>query len=306
MEYSQIKYLLTVAETLNFTKAAEKCGVTQPALSRGIRKLEEELGAQLIRRERGRTHLTELGERLLPRLAQSVSLAEAAKTEAKDFADMAKATLALGVMCTIGPARLIALVDHLTAKVPELELCLFERSAPTTVYDLLEGKFDVALAALPEYPDEVLATPLYEERYLIAFPKGHRFEKMDTVPRSELAGERYLQRINCEYPAHVEHVTGPYALELDIPYQSEHEDWLQAMVVAGLGCCVIPEHMQIFPELQTRLLTEPEISRTISLVTVRGRPHTPVVAMFQRLTKAALSSVACRPEPTSSAATDNS
>ena len=78
MEMHQIRYFLAVAETLNFTRAAEKCNVTQPALTRAIQKLEEELGGLLLRRERNLTHLSDLGRLMKPHLEQILSESESA------------------------------------------------------------------------------------------------------------------------------------------------------------------------------------------------------------------------------------
>ena len=79
MELYQIRYFLAVSRTLNFTQAADECNVTQPALTRAIKKLEDELGGDLFRRERTRSHLTELGKAMLPLLQQSFDAANAAK-----------------------------------------------------------------------------------------------------------------------------------------------------------------------------------------------------------------------------------
>ncbi len=103
MEMHQIRYFMAVADTLNFTKAAESCRVTQPALSRGIQALEEEMGGQLVRRERALTHLTDLGRLMRPYLGQVLRQSEAAKQSAKQFLGLERAPLKLGVMCTIGP-----------------------------------------------------------------------------------------------------------------------------------------------------------------------------------------------------------
>ena len=101
----QVRYFLAVADTLNFTRAAEQCHVSQPALTRAIQQLEEELGGLLRRRERRLTHLTDFGRLIEPHLRQLFADAEAAKTTAKRFLNMQAAELRLGVMCTIGPAR---------------------------------------------------------------------------------------------------------------------------------------------------------------------------------------------------------
>lgn len=283
MELHQIRYFLALCEELHFTRAAEKCGVSQPSLTRAIKSLEEELGGQLVRRERGRTHLTELGRMIKPRLEQALSLTEIARTEANDFSQMSTATLTLGVMCTIGPSQLISLIDHLATRVPQLELKLREASGRQLMDSLLAGDLDVALLGMPEYPDEIGVQELYSERYMIAIPPKHRFARMDEVPLKELEGERYLSRLNCEYLEFFNDAFGEFECPLDVRYESEHEDWIQAMIIAGMGCAVLPDYMSLYPDLQKRPLVEPEIWRTIGVATVRGRPHTPIVGLFTRL-----------------------
>ena len=85
MEMHQIRYFITAAKTLNFTRAADECHVSQPSLSRAIRNLEIEIGGDLFRRERALSHLTELGLLMLPRLTQCYESAQAAKTMAAEF-----------------------------------------------------------------------------------------------------------------------------------------------------------------------------------------------------------------------------
>jgi LysR family transcriptional regulator, hydrogen peroxide-inducible genes activator len=102
MEMHQIRYFLAVSDLLNFTRAAEQCNVTQPALTRAIQKLEEELGGLLFRRERHLTHLTDLGRLVRPQLEQVWRHTETAKTTAQSFLKLESAPLGLGVMCTIG------------------------------------------------------------------------------------------------------------------------------------------------------------------------------------------------------------
>lgn len=283
MELSQIRAFLALAETLSFTRAAEVCGMSQPSLSRAVKALEVELGGPLIRRERGRSHLTELGRIVRPHLAQAVALTDVVRAEAIDFSNMTAASLTLGVMCTVGPGRMIALVDHLTRRVPQLQLQLRDATGEGLVAMLLGGKIDVAVLGLPAYPEELEIHPLYVEQYVIAFPPGHRFERLESVAWSDLAGERYLERLNCEYMEHYEHAFGKVDLHLDVRYESEHEDWIQAMILAGLGCACMPQFMPLFPAVKTRPLVRPELNRTISLATVRGRRHSPVVDLFSRL-----------------------
>lgn len=283
MEINQIRYFLALAETLNFTKAAELCDVSQPTLSRGVKSLELEFGAELVRRERGLTHLTELGRIVRPSLERALALTESVKADAVDYSTMAAATLKLGIMCTIGPVRLIPIITHLTTKAPQINIELLEAPGEQIVEMLSKGEIDVALVGVPHYPDTFALTSLYEERYVVAFPPGHRFENMDGVPVSQLHGEPYLERLNCEYVSQYVAQWGAFEFEPDVRYRSEHEDWIQAMIVAGMGCACMPEFMALFPELMRKPLIEPEVKRTISAATVRGRKHSPVVGLFVSL-----------------------
>src|SRR5215469_11245106 len=126
MEMHQIRYFLAVCETLNFTRAAESCNVTQPALTRAVQKLEEEMGGLLLRRERSRTHLTEFGLAMRPHLEEILRNAEAADTTAKSFLTLQEGALRLGVMCTVGPLRCIGVMTRFNHKHPAITVSLRE------------------------------------------------------------------------------------------------------------------------------------------------------------------------------------
>ena len=103
MEMYQVRYFLALADTLNFTRAAEQCAVTQPALTRAIKLLEEELGGLLFHRERANSQLTELGQMVRPHLEHVYGKTQETKRLAKDFAQGKNTKLKLGIMCTIAP-----------------------------------------------------------------------------------------------------------------------------------------------------------------------------------------------------------
>jgi DNA-binding transcriptional LysR family regulator len=100
---------------------------------------------------------------------------------------------------------------------------------------------------------------------------------------AELVGEPYLERLNCEYVAYYIANGDPFDIDLDIRYRSEHEEWIQAMIQAGMGCSCMPEYTMLLPAMNHRQLVEPSIRRTISVATVRGRKHTPAIDLFTRL-----------------------
>lgn len=285
MEMHQARYFLAVCETLNFTRAAEQCHVAQPSLTKAIKKLEEELGGELFRRERARTHLTDLGRMMKPHLEQVVEASQNARQDAAAFRSRKKAPLKLGVMCTMAPRRLVPVLRRLDDELPGLDLKLYEASGRNVVASLMSGDIDVAIAGLAEYPERIDATPLFSERYVVAVPKNHRFARMNAIPVADLAGEAYLERANCEFDSFFDALGAQWAGDTNVRYSSEREDWIQCLVQAGMGCSIMPESMPMTPDLTTRLLIEPEVSRTIHLLTVSGRRFTPAVEAFTRLAR---------------------
>lgn len=285
MEMHQVRYFLAVSETLNFTRAAEQCHVSQPALTKAIKRLEEELGGELFRRERNLTHLTDLGRLMKPHLEAIVSADQAARAEAEDFHSMGRARLRLGVMSTVGPVEMVGFLDRLREEVPRLELQITEAPGPELVEALLRGELDVGLIGLPSLPERLDAVPLYGERYTIAFYGGHRFEAMNAVPLRELDGEDYLLRLHCEFKDHFQALGAEKSWQVNLRYSSAREDWIQAMVLAKLGCSIMPEFLPSLPGIATRVLIEPEVNRTVSLVTVAGRQYSPVMSVLIRLAR---------------------
>lgn len=283
MEMHQVRYFLEVCKTLNFTRAAERCDVAQPSLTKAIKKLEAEMGGEMFRRERSKTHLTDLGKLMKPHLESIYEASAAAKADAEGFKSLEKAELTLGIMCTIGPLPMIKFLSRLRENITNIELKLHEGTGEELIDSLLEGELEVALIGMPELPERLNAIPLYSERYVVTFAKGHRFESMNQVPLSELKGEDYLFRINCEFIEHHAHLGVGEISEVNVRHQSEREDWTQALVLNGMGCSIMPEFLPFLPGITTRPIVEPEVSRTISLVTVAGRHYSPTLAKLVRL-----------------------
>jgi DNA-binding transcriptional LysR family regulator len=281
MEMHQIRYFLAVCNALNFTRAAEQCNVTQPALTRAIQKLEEELGGLLFRRERKLTHMTDLGNLVRPQLEGILKQSEQARTTAQSFLQLRGAPLRLGVMCTIGPVRFVSFLSRFGADHPGVEVSLTESIPDALINMLMEGALDMAITAAPEEPNERLDfRKLYEERFVVAFPPGHRYESMAQVPIQQIAGESYLSRANCEYYERLETVLERQMVHVEDVFRSEREDWIQIMVMAGMGICFMPEFSAVLPGLMTRPITDPPVTRTIHLATVAGRRFSPAVAAF--------------------------
>jgi DNA-binding transcriptional LysR family regulator len=279
MELHQIRYFLAACDTLNFTRAAELCGVSVPSLSRAVRALEDELGGQLFRRERHLTHLTDLGRLMQQHFATVQAAADAAKRDAQGYTTLSGATLRLGVFASIATEPFTGFLGELRTLAPDMELRVWEANCEEIETALLAGEIDVALTSAPRSDERIRKLVLFEESYLVAFASGHRFERMNAVSMRELSGENYIKRLHCEFHSNFAllGVARPYDA-VKVCYVGEREDWIQAMVKAGLGCAVVPEFQLLLPGVLTRKLIDPQVSRDISLATVASRPHSAPVA----------------------------
>ena len=287
MDIHHIRYFLAVCETLNFTRAAESCNVTQPALSRAVQQLEEEVGGLLFRRERNLTHITDLGLLMKPRLQQVLDGLVEVKRDAKRFLTLEEASITLGIMCTIGPRRLTGLIAEFGRRFPGVSIKLIEGVARDLAAKVENGELDIAIVANPDgFSGRIEAHSLYDERFVIAFPEHHRFAAMNGIPMREIHGESYLRRINCEYRDHLSKIADECHADAPLAFASEREDWIQNMVAGGLGICIIPEFSAVIPGIQTRPLVDPDVSRDVSLIWMAGRRHSPAVAAFVKLSRA--------------------
>ena len=286
MDIHHIRYFLAVCETRNFTRAAEKCNVTQPALSRAVQQLEDEVGGLLFRRERNLTHITDLGNLLRPRFQQVLDELTGVKKEASMFLCLNEAHLKVGIMCTIGPRRFTGLLTDFNMRHKGIQLQLVE-GVPAKLSELLEqGAIDVALMSTSEkFPERFDVTPLFRERFMLAFPPGHRLAQYDEIPISAIDGEIYLKRVNCEYWDHLSALCDAQGVKTHDSYSSEREDWIQNLVAGGLGICFIPEYSAVVPGLQVRPVTDPAVTREVCLVTVAGRRFSPAVSAFVNAVK---------------------
>jgi len=284
MEMHQVRYFLAVAQELNFSRAAEKCNVSQPSLSRAIQQLEGELGGPLFHRERRLTHLTDLGEMVRPHLETVYEAAVKAKQLSQDINQLKKVPLKLGIMSTISPDEIIDLIAALKMRHNGLELRLCDANARDLLERLLVGDLEVVIYALPgeEFDARTHVMPLFREQMVITVPSSHRLAAECAFPVRELNGESYIHRMNCEFAGYADHILQDKGVTCTPTYWSERDDWTLAMVAAGLGFAFMPENAAAHPGVVALPVIEPEFWRTVNLVTVRGRPYSPGVGALVR------------------------
>jgi DNA-binding transcriptional LysR family regulator len=281
MEMQQVRYFVALAQTLNFTRAAEQCNVSQPALTRAIQQLEHELGGPLFHRERNNTHLSELGRMMLPYLESVEASTQAAKEAAQSARKLENVTLTIGAMCTISPQLISGLMVQFQTTHPDVEVAVYDAGAPAMIEAMQKGEIEIGIIGVPEeLPESLHQVPVFEERFVIVLPRGHPWEAKNAIRASELNGQPYVSRSNCEV---FQFVTDDFArrgIATRKVFSSPRDDWVQGMIKAGLGFGFFPESCVSDPDLVVRPLIEPTYSRTIYLATMRGRPHSPAVGAF--------------------------
>ena len=281
MEMQQVRYFVTLAQVLNFTRAAETCNVSQPALTRAIQQLEHELGGPLFHRERGNTHLSELGRMMLPYLEAIHEQTCAAKEQAKAIKKLENATLTIGTMCTIGPQLVADLLIRFRQANPDVEVRVIDAGAPDMIDKLVKGDLELAVVGVPdELPDSLHQLPIFEEKFVVLLPPNHRLCAKNPVRAADLHEELYVSRSNCEVFGPVSADLKQRGIRMRKVFSSPRDDWVQGMIKAGLGIGFFPEFAVTDPDLVVRPLVEPGYTRTIYFATVRGRPHSPAVGAF--------------------------
>jgi len=270
MELHQIRYFLALCDELNFTRAAEQCGVAQSSLTRAIKALEQELGGALFNRERANTHLSKLGQKVRPFLQQAYGHVEGAKRQAQDFLRLQTSSLRLGLMSATAPGRFVELVSVMRVRHPGIALQVTDGTAQALQDRLLAGELDAAIYAHPDLAtDERLDhLPLYREPFVIVVQNTHRLARQNVVRAQDLRGETALRRPHCEYEA----AFTEWAADGPPLFQSDREDWILSMAAAGLGYGLLPAFSVNHAGVTALRLTDPDVTREISLVTVRGRP----------------------------------
>lgn len=282
-----IEYVVAVDDLRNFSRAAERCGVSQAGLSEQVRKLEQLLDVTLFERSRRHVAPTPDGERLIALgrdvLAAARNLLEAARAHTSPLDGI----LRLGVIPTLGPYYIPGILPHLRNDYPNLHLRLTEGMTDTLVHALRNNELDLALMALPA-PSEALETiPLFEEAFLGVFPATHELAGKNKISLKQLGRPDLLLLEDG-------HCLRDQALSIcpTVPRQREPRlatslEMLWHMIGAGEGFSLIPRlalrnRMDFESLITVRPLSEPEARRTIGLV---WRASDPRASTFRELGK---------------------
>jgi DNA-binding transcriptional LysR family regulator len=286
MEMHQVRYFLTVARTLNFTRAAEQCNVSQPALTRAIRQLEEELSGELLRREGRLSHLTELGMRMLPLMQQCYESALAAKSLASSFKRGTTQALSLALSHALDERLLLDPLAELHRAIPGLRLKLRRGDAHAIGEMLRQGEVDFAIGGpLGQDWERLDAWPLFEERFELVASPGHALPGRRPIEMRELADQRFLINAHCESAQGLAHALEEHGITLADAHQVGSLHDLIALLGVNFGVAFLPEKA-VPPGFVRVAVSGLDMTRQISVFGVSGRQRSAAADAILKLLRA--------------------
>jgi LysR family hydrogen peroxide-inducible transcriptional activator len=289
-----LKYLVSVAETRHFGRAAQECNVSQPTLSSQIRKLEEELGVTLLERTNKRVDLTPIGSQILVHAREALAQASHMEAVARASRDPLVGSLKLGVIPTLAPYLMPLILKPLHKQYPGLTIELWEDQTRALIEGLRNHRLDAVLLATPADAPEITEIALFDEPFLAALPSHHKLANAKVVSEQSIASELLVLAdghcLSNQALAACGSKTGPGRNTLQSSMQAATMETLVNLVAAGYGATLVPTlAAKSFRHLDIVLLSlAGRSSRTIRLASRPGFPRPQALRALERVIKSAL------------------
>ncbi len=288
MQMHQIRYFLAVAETLNFTRAASDCHVSQPSLTRAIKLLEYELGGDLLRRERGHTHLTDLGTKMLPLLMRCYESATAAKSIAVAMNTGTFAVLNLALPDAVDLAPFMPPLVELLGSFDQVGLRLTRGSTVEVAAKLRDGSADLALSTPAEMEwTRFESWPLFDEAVRIAFSKEHPLAQKRHLALADLRNQTILLRPFCETSSAIVEALQADAIDVSFTVEAANDNDVIAFLRARIGVAIAPESVAMPADVLTAPIDGLRLRQSLRVFSVAGRQRSPAASLLLTQLRAA-------------------
>jgi LysR family hydrogen peroxide-inducible transcriptional activator len=192
MTLTELRYIVTLAQSQHFGKAAELCNVSQPTLSIAVKKLEGELCVDLFERSKSNVRPTPIGQQIIHQSQRVLEEASAIKDIAKSGSNQLSTPLHIGAIFTIGPYLFPYFISPLQKTAPDMHLVIEEGYTSSLRKRLKSGEVDVILVSLPFSETDIVVQPLYEEAFVVLLPKDHALASQTAIKKSDLDNENIL------------------------------------------------------------------------------------------------------------------
>jgi LysR family hydrogen peroxide-inducible transcriptional activator len=242
IKLKDLRYLVTLADTGHFGRAAERCFVSQPTLSAQLKKLEDYLGVPLIERQTKGATLTQAGEQIVARARLILSASDEVVTIAQTHRDPLSGRFKVAMIPTVGPYVLPRVAPLVRKQMPRLDLLLFEYQTAPMLEKLQAGDIDMGVLALPVVADGLATRRLYDEDFKVALPENHRLARQASVRVADLEDESLLllEEGHCLRDQALE-VCGRISVHERQDFRATSLETLRQMVAAGGGVTLMPE-----------------------------------------------------------------
>jgi LysR family hydrogen peroxide-inducible transcriptional activator len=241
MDLQQLRYLVAVADTGNFTRAAERCFVSQPSLSQQIINLEDELGHKLFHRLGRRAVPTEAGTAFIEKSRRILADVENAAREIRDDPELGR-RIVVGTIPTVAPYLLPPLIQRCRVEYPKLVVHVREDFRSGLIRGVVDGDVDIAIVSLPVKDPQLSVDPLFTERLMLVVGREHRLAKAKTVEATDLANETFiLLGDSSSLTSQVQRFCGDHNFEPKIGYRCSQVTTVKAMASLGLGISILPQ-----------------------------------------------------------------
>lgn len=288
MNLKFLKYLTAIKQFGHFGKAAESCFVSQPTLSAGIKKLEQELDVLLIERDNRSVRLTDVGEQVAKMSAEIVLQVDNIRDFAKYQTDPLAGECKLGVIPTIAPYYLPKIVPQLKKSLPNIDWHFSEFQTWRMLEAIESGELDVGILATHESEQKFEQVDLFHETFKLVMPKGHQLKLKKQLKATDLESARVLLLTegHCFRDQALE-VCSLRGVNADLDIQATSLETLRQMIVAGTGITLLPEmsvkekHQRV--GLEVRDLPKPQPKRTISLIWRKNFYRKPLMVQVKKI-----------------------
>ncbi|KHD86597.1 LysR family transcriptional regulator [Heyndrickxia ginsengihumi] len=287
MEWHQIQYFQMVAKTQHITRAAEQLSISQPALSRSIAKLEEELGVQLFDRKGRNIYLNRYGEMFLNRVEQSIKQIEIGKQEIRDEIHPDHGTISLAFLPSLGMSIVPEIVSSYQNQYFNVKFHLTQDSTKQVMEQLKSGNVDLALIALLHDDKDIVWEPLLTEELFLIVSVDHWLASYDEVDLKMIAKEPFISfKDGYGLRTIIHHLCNEAGFSPNIVFEGEEIGTVSGFVGAKLGVSLVPD-LQVLDKNKVKLihLKHPRCKRDVGVAWLKDSYLSPVTKRFIQYVK---------------------
>lgn len=290
MDLRQLRYLVALAEERHFTRAAEREHIAQPALSQQLRRLEDELGVALVERTTRQVRITDAGQLLVARARRILGEVDAAEAELEALKGVQTGRVRVGTMHTMGPIDVSLVLAIFHQRHAGVELAVREQASEELAQMLRDDELDLAFLSVTERVEShgLALHQLVSEELVVLLPVVHPLAGRRRLRMAELAAEEFISYREGARLRELLFLAGRHAgFEPRVKLESNESQRIRRLVSRGMGVAILPRSDAVAPgaEVSVVTLSDPPLSRDITLAWRQERRHPPAVAEFLALAR---------------------